>query len=147
MDIYTETIGEIRKFNRFYTVNMGFLDADYLESRYSVAETRILFEIKSRSICIQNDIVNALRIDKSYLSRIIQRFCNNGLIEKIKSGDDKRSAVLKLTALGNEEAERLVKLTDGRIGAKIACLTEKECDALRSALNIAATILGKGETL
>lgn len=70
-----KTINEIRKFNRFYTVHMGFLDSVYLDSSYSIAETRILFELKIRGTCIQNDIVKILHMDKSYLSRIISRFC------------------------------------------------------------------------
>lgn len=41
-----KTINEIRKFNRFYTVHMGFLDSVYLDSSYSIAETRILLNLK-----------------------------------------------------------------------------------------------------
>ena len=46
MSEYKKIIDTIRKFNRFYTVNMGFLNSIYLDSSYPVAETRILFEIK-----------------------------------------------------------------------------------------------------
>ena len=45
MDKFEKTVNEIRKFNRFYTVNMGFLNLDYLNMEYSIVETRILFEI------------------------------------------------------------------------------------------------------
>ncbi len=37
----------IRKFNRFYTVQLGFLNQNYLEFGFSVTETRILFEVNS----------------------------------------------------------------------------------------------------
>lgn len=47
MDRYIKTINEIRKFNRFYTVNMGLLNSAYLNSDYSVIEIRILFELKN----------------------------------------------------------------------------------------------------
>lgn len=39
MEIYSKTVNEIRKFNRFYTVTMGFLNSGYLDSDYSMAET------------------------------------------------------------------------------------------------------------
>ena len=46
MSRYAETVSEIRKFNRFYTVSMGFLDSGYLDTVYSIVETRSLFEIR-----------------------------------------------------------------------------------------------------
>ena len=84
MSRYAETVSEIRKFNRFYTVSMGFLDSGYLDTVYSIVETRILFEIRMRGTCIQSDIAKTLHVDKSYLSRIITRFSKNGIIEKYK---------------------------------------------------------------
>ena len=33
-----KTINEIRRFNRFYTVSMGFLDSDYFDTEYSIVE-------------------------------------------------------------------------------------------------------------
>lgn len=147
MDKYDKTISEIRRFNRFYTVNMGFLNSSYLDSKYSVAETRILFEIKTQKVCIQSDIVKALHIDKSYLSRIVQRFCEKGVVEKIKSDNDKRMTRIKLTAMGNAEAERLIELTNQRIKAQIVELGSDECNNLCTALNTVISILGKGDQL
>lgn len=112
MGRYDQTIDEIRKFNRFYTVSMGFLDSGYLDTNYSVAETRILFEIKIRETCIQSDIAKNLHMDKSYLSRLVKRFHKDGLIEKEKSGEDRRTTYLALTEKGRAETERLVALTN-----------------------------------
>lgn len=145
MEEHNKTISEIRKFNRFYTVNMGFMNSSYLESKYSVAETRILFEIKMHKTCIQSDIVKTLHIDKSYLSRIVKRFCEKGIVEKIKSDDDKRTARITLTAMGNAETERLIQLTNQQIRTQIAGLSSDECNELCTALNTVISILKKGE--
>jgi len=145
MNRYDKTISEIRKFNRFYTVNMGFLDADYLDTEYSVVETRILFEIKTSKSCIQSEIAKILHIDKSYLSRIIKRFYKNGLIEKEPSGEDKRAIYITLTEKGKFETERLIELTNNQIKTKINGLCSEECDELCGALNTIISILGKGE--
>ncbi|MCD8049621.1 MAG: MarR family winged helix-turn-helix transcriptional regulator [Clostridia bacterium] len=145
MDKQIETINQIRKFNRFYTVNMGFLNANYLGGEYSVAETRILFEMNIRGMCTQSDIVKILHIDKSYLSRIIGRFCAMGLAEKIKAEDDKRCVKITLTEKGKAETERLIELTNSRIGEQIARLSVGDCDLLCGALNTAIEILEKGE--
>ena len=119
MSIYDKVIKEIRKFNRFYTVNMGFLDSGYLDSGYSIAETRILFEIKAHGTCIQSDIVKTLHIDKSYLSRLVQRFCRKGLVEKMKADDDKRMTKITLTEMGIEETDRLIALTNTQIESQV----------------------------
>lgn len=145
MDRYDKTIKEIRKFNRFYTVSMGFLNAGYLDTVYSIVETRILFEIKTRGTCIQNDIAKTLHIDKSYLSRIITRFCKNGLIEKNKSKEDKRVTYISLTEKGNLEMERLAGLVDSQIKTKIIQLSQDECEKLCHAMDIVISILGKEE--
>lgn len=145
MNVYDKVIEEIRKFNRFYTVNMGFLNSGYMDSDYSIAETRILFEIKMHGICIQSDIVKALHIDKSYLSRLIQRFCKRGLVEKVKSDDDKRMVKITLTTIGKKETEQLITLTNKQIESQVKSLNSDECNKLCDALNMVISILGKEE--
>lgn len=142
---YDKTINEIRKFNRFYTVNMGFLSSNYLDSKYSVVETRILFEIKMHKTCIQSEIVKTLQIDKSYLSRIIQKFCEHGIVQKIKSDDDKRAMRITLTTKGNAETERLIELTNHQIETQLVGLSSDECNKLCNAFNTVISILGKEE--
>lgn len=121
---------------------MGLLDSSYFDTEYSLAEIRILFEIHLRKICIQNDIVKDLHIDKGYLSRIIKNFCKNGLIEKQKSDRDKRKICLVLTEKGNQETERLIELTNLQIKMKISKLSSEQCTDLCSAMNTMISILG-----
>jgi Transcriptional regulators len=145
MDGIDKTINEIRRFNRFYTVSMGFLDSNYLHTEYSIVETRILFEIKMHQKCIQSDIAKTLHIDKSYLSRLMKRFYKNGLIEKDKSNEDKRATYITLTEKGIAETERLIHVTNNQIRTKISGLSSDEYDKLCDALNTIILILGKEE--
>lgn len=145
MEIYSKTVNEIRRFNRFYTVTMGFLSSGYLDSDYSIAETRILFEMNIHGTCIQSDIVKTLHIDKSYLSRIIQRFCKKGLVEKVKSETDKRAIKITLTEAGKMETKRLIALTNSNIESQLADLSYDECDKLCKSLSTVISILSKEE--
>ncbi len=145
MDMYDDVCNKIRAFNRFYTVQMELLSSSYLGSDYSVTETRVLFEIKNHSGCLQSDIVKTLHIDKSYLSRIIRRFSAKGFVEKSKCGGDKRAEKLTLTELGNAETENLIALTNTRITSQVSGLDRGECDALSAALDTVISILGKEE--
>lgn len=147
MRAYDKAIDEIRKFNRFYTVIMGLLDTEYLETKFSMVESRILFEIKVHGKCIQSDIAKTLHIDKSYLSRLIKRFYKNGLIEKNQSDDDRRATYISLTEKGKVETERLIELTNIQIKAKINKLSLDECNELCDAMNVIISILGRGECI
>lgn len=146
MGIYNKTINEIRKFNRFYTVTMGFLSSEYLDSNYSITETRILFEMDIHGTCIQSDIVKTLHIDKSYLSRIIQHFCKKGLVWKIKSDNDKRATKITLTEAGKMEVKRLIELTNSRIQSQLTDLSHDECNELCKSLNTVISILSRKVT-
>ena len=147
MGRYDKIIDEIRNFNRFYTVSMGFLDSGYLDTEYSIVETRILFEIKVHKKCIQSDIAKTLHVDKSYLSRLMKRFYKTGLIEKDKSDNDKRATYISLTEKGNMETEKLIGLTNNQIRAKISKLSFDECNELCNAMNVIISILGKEEQI
>ncbi|MCD8124350.1 MAG: MarR family winged helix-turn-helix transcriptional regulator [Lachnospiraceae bacterium] len=145
MNMYDEVCNKIRAFNRFYTVRMELLSSNYLGSDYSVTETRVLFEIKNHSGCLQSDIVKTLHIDKSYLSRIVRRFSAKGLVEKNRCDGDKRAGKLTLTELGDAETDNLIALTNRRITSQISGLDQVECNALSAALDTVISILGKEE--
>ena len=143
MDNCNELCQKIREFNRFYTVQMDFLNSGYLGSSYSITETRILFELKTHAGCTQSDIAKKLHIDKSYLSRIIRKFAQKGLVEKSKFDGDRRAEILSLTSLGDTETDHLIELANERISSQISCFSSEECDILFSSLNTILTIYGR----
>lgn len=143
MNELAATVEEIRQFNRFYTVNMGFLNLNYLDSEYSAAETRVLFEIKTNQPCTQNEIAKALKADKSYISRIIRRLHSDGLIRKLQSDFDGRAAQISLTEQGDAQTQRLIQRTNSRIEGQIAGLSAEERGLLSRALRTVTAILGK----
>ncbi|MDO5423401.1 MAG: MarR family winged helix-turn-helix transcriptional regulator [Eubacteriales bacterium] len=110
-----ETVDQIREFNRFYTVLQGFLNRNYLESGYSVTETRILFELKQNREMSANRIIETLHLDKGYISRLIRNFEQKGLIARKTASADRRALLIQLTAKGQEETERLIEKTNEEI--------------------------------
>jgi DNA-binding MarR family transcriptional regulator len=61
---------------------------EYLSSDYSLAETRVLYEITHREQPIASQIAEGLRLDRGYLSRILRRFHKDGLLARTRSGKD-----------------------------------------------------------
>lgn len=139
-------INDLRAFNIFYTGVIGLLDRHILNSKFSLPEARILFELYHNENITASDIVSYLNIDKGYLSRILKQFEKKGLIIKVRSGHDKRSTPIKLTQLGKTEFDVLNKASNDQINNILKLLSNDECDKLIENINSIKTILNKIKT-
>lgn len=96
----SETRDKIRAFNRYYTKILGVLNRQYLGSRFSLPETRIIQAIYHNPDCSAKDIASMLNMDKSYLSRVLKKFDRQKYIARNISADDHRCEHLTLTEIG-----------------------------------------------
>lgn len=125
-----DVITEIRGFNRFYTNILGLLDQHILDSGYSLTESRVIFEISKTECCTANQLCSVLDIDRSYMSRIIRRFENEGLITRNTSSQDSRNMEIHLTEKGNEIFHDLNNRSNEQIEKFISKFNEKEWEDL-----------------
>ena len=95
-------IAAVRRFNRFFTRQIGALREGLLHSPYSLTEARILFEIANRDEVTASDLSRELGLDPGYLSRILARLERQGLIDRFPSEDDARRRLLSLTPEGED---------------------------------------------
>jgi DNA-binding MarR family transcriptional regulator len=102
-----DDIQSVRDFNRFYTNVIGLLDNHILNSSYSLPEARVLFELNRQESCTAREILDVIKIDKSYLSRMLTQFEKSGLIRKKTSAEDGRAVQLTLTSKGKKAADEL----------------------------------------
>lgn len=123
-------IEEIRAFNRFYTQIIGLLNDHILNSKYSLPEARLLFELFHRPGSTASDLIGTLDMDKGYLSRILRRFEEKKLVSRVVSAADRRVVTLTLTAKGIKEFEVLNRTSDEQVGYAFRNLTEKDGQAL-----------------
>ncbi|WP_108869023.1 bifunctional helix-turn-helix transcriptional regulator/GNAT family N-acetyltransferase [Aquimarina aquimarini] len=123
-------INEIRKFNRFYTKIIGLLDTHILNSKYSLPEVRIMFEIYQNPGFTASDIIQLLDIDKGYCSRILKRFESQKLIIRTVSLTDKRVFTLKLTKFGEKEFLKLNQSSEDQLETVYSHLSENESNKL-----------------
>ena len=110
----SELAGEaanFRRFNRMYTRFIGTLNEGLLNSDYSLAEARVLYELATRVAPKASDIAEGLGMDPAYLSRMLGKFERSGLLRKKASEQDGRYAELMLTAKGQSAFKKLNALS------------------------------------
>ena len=93
-------VATVRAFNRFYTNVIGLLRGKYLDTPYSLTEARLLFELAQRDASEVTDLRRVVDIDAGYMSRILGRFEDDGLITRQRSPADGRRQVIALTGAG-----------------------------------------------
>lgn len=111
----SETVAAVRRFNRFYTRAVGVLDDAFLGGPYTLAESRVLYEIAEDEGVTAREIGAALDLDPGYLSRMISRLQRDGLLTREPSPRDGRSAELHLTDTGRAHFAQLNSRMVGRI--------------------------------
>lgn len=69
-----DSVGRVREFNRFYTRTIGVLNETLTQSEFTLAESRVLYELGHRASPNAVDIARDLLLDPAYLARILRRF-------------------------------------------------------------------------
>jgi len=144
MTAIDERIAAARRFNRFYTRQIGVLRRNYLDSPYSLGESRVLYEILHRARTA-SDVGRALDLDAGYLSRMLRNFEKRGLINRQISDEDARQSYLALTALGRKAFAPLEKRSQETVSTMLGKLKPAEQTRLVAAMAEIETLLG-GET-
>src|SRR5689334_9166292 len=109
-------VAAIRRFNRFYTRQIGALREGLLDSEFSLTEARVLYELAQGAGSITaTDIGRTLGLDPGYLSRMLRTFEERRLVQRRPSTSDARRSNLALTQKGRSAFARLDALARAEI--------------------------------
>ncbi len=149
MSADSEKISAIRQFNRFYTGLVGLLDQHILDSSFSFSEARVLYEIGHIENCTAGKLVELLKIDGGYLSRILKTFEKDHIINRHQSPADGRTYFLQLTAKGQKLLRTLDERSDHQIQEVLAPLQPGQQEAVSNAMKTIQRVLSmkRGITL
>ncbi|MFE4813448.1 MarR family winged helix-turn-helix transcriptional regulator [Peribacillus simplex] len=134
MSISKNTMADIRQFNRFYTNILGVLDKHILDTGYSFTEARVILEIGLMEQCIANNLVDKLEIDRSYMSRIINKLSKDGLVMKENSTLDNRTSLIQLTPEGMTLFNQLNERSDEQIVRLFQGLSQNEIKEIHASM-------------
>jgi DNA-binding MarR family transcriptional regulator/N-acetylglutamate synthase-like GNAT family acetyltransferase len=137
-------IADIRRFNRFYTQKIGVLQEGLLDSAYSLAEVRVLYELAHWRDQVDREattpspsasrLAARLGLDEGYLSRLLRGFEKRRLIVRKPSPDDGREHILSLTPRGWKALAPLELRARRQVAAMLAPLSGLERSRLASAM-------------
>ena len=135
-----DRIETVRAFNRFYTNQLGLLGRAFLDSRFTLTEARIIYELAARPGLPAKKLIEELHLDPAYLSRILKKFRGDGLLTTRPDPQDQRSQLLELTAEGVSQARALAVRSREEIAAMLSPLNAAQQEMI-------ATAMGRIETL
>jgi DNA-binding MarR family transcriptional regulator/GNAT superfamily N-acetyltransferase len=138
-----QRIGAVRRFNRFYTKQIGVLHESLLRSPFSLAEARVLYELAHRDRPTARELARELGLDEGYLSRILRSFERRGLIDKQPCESDRRQTLLSLTDAGRQAFAPLDRRSHDEVGGMLAHMSEAGQRRLVEAMTGIERLLGK----
>jgi DNA-binding MarR family transcriptional regulator/GNAT superfamily N-acetyltransferase len=134
-------IAAVRRFNRFYTRQIGVLRKTFLDSPYSLAEARVLYEIANGRSTTASEIGQKLDLDAAYLSRTLRNFEKRGLIVRKRSARDARQSHLALSPRGRRAFAPLEEHSRRDTAAMLGKLTLADRASLIGAMHTIETLL------
>jgi DNA-binding MarR family transcriptional regulator/GNAT superfamily N-acetyltransferase len=139
----SDRIAAFRRFNRFYTRRIGALREGLSQSRFSLTEARVLYELVNRRDPTASEIGSALELDPGYLSRILQRFERDGLLVRAQSDTDRRQQCLTLTQAGRDAFAPLDTAARAEVAALLAGLPDPAQEELVASMGRISVLLGE----
>ena len=131
-----------RRFNRFYTRQIGVLREGAYKSAFSLTEVRVLYELAHRDQSTATALGRDLGLDAGYLSRILRGFERRGLVSRTRSPVDARQSHLSLTGQGRKVFAPLNARSHDEVAAMLGGLSAAQQAGVVGAMRTIERLLG-----
>lgn len=133
-------VDTVRRFNRSYTQRIGALEESFLGTGRPLAASRLLFEVGPEGATLR-DLRERLDLDSGYLTRLVGRLVDDGLVEVRPDRSDRRLRTVTLTADGRGAYRELDERSERKARALLDPLTERQRARLDDALGTADLLI------
>ena len=130
-------IRTVRRFNRFYTRQIGLLHEGLAGTAFPLTEARVLYELAHR------ERPSATELGRD-LGRILRGFERRGLVRRTRSTEDARRNHLALTPRGRKAFAPLNARSHDEAGAMLRGLGPGQQEKVVAAMQTTETVLGGG---
>lgn len=120
-----EIIMKLRECGHFLHYRMGG----------KAGKIRILIALSEHKELLQRDLQSLLNVQSGSLSEMIIKMETDGFIEKVKSQQDGRNFVLRLTEKGHNLSEDCKRDYEKRINKLMSCFSENQLEELYNMLD------------
>src|ERR1700677_3172336 len=138
-----DCVEAVRRFIRFYTRQIGLLGKGYLDSPFTLAEVRVLYELAHREAPSAVEIAKALGLDAGYLGGFWLSFRKRGYLARKTSEKDARQSHLSLTGKGRAAFDGLEAKSAAGVSKMIEGLPPAERKRLTEAMRTIKGLLGE----
>jgi DNA-binding MarR family transcriptional regulator/GNAT superfamily N-acetyltransferase len=135
-------VAAVRRFNRFYTRRIGVLERGFLESPFSLAQVRVLYEVAHGSGPTATELSDGLGLDPGYLSRMVRRFEQQRLVRRERAAADGRRRHLRLTPLGRQAVGQLERRQRAQVATMLRDVSQTQRRRLVDAMRTIEGALG-----
>lgn len=138
----TTRVEAVRRFNRFYTRQIGLLREGLLRTPFPLSEARLIYELAHHEETTATQLARELDLDPGYLSRLVASLHRQGIIERAPSEEDRRQRLLSLSDEGQEAFAELNAASRKEIQQMLGNLAEDDQKRLVDAMSTIERLLG-----
>lgn len=138
-----DAIAAVRRFNRFYTRQIGLLKEGLLDTPFSLSEARVLYEIAHGNGLTATTLRLSLGLDAGYVSRVLRSFERRGLVRREPSARDRRESHIRLTRKGKNAFAALNRRQQRQVAALLSHVPAQAHLNLVGAMTAIERLLGE----
>jgi len=142
-DLLAAQVDAVRAFNRFYTRRIGLLHGEILGSEFTLPEMRIFWELSQAEWRSAAWLESSLGMDAAYLSRIVRKFRDQGLLASAPDPRDGRIRRLTLTEKGRRRFAPLERRSSAEVRQILERLSTGDRGTLVHAMGAIRQVLDK----
>ena len=105
------------------------------ELKMAPGQQRVLTALARRGSMPQRDLLEEMGLARASLSELLTRLEEKGLVERVRSKEDRRAIIVSLTKKGKEAGKKVVDIELGIADEAFAPLSSAQKDDMKSMLD------------
>lgn len=134
-------IEKIRAESRSLVRELGFMGGDFAGTSFSPSAVHTLIEVQSNPGISARELSEILKLEKSSVSRVLNKLIHLGMIEEKQSDTDKRSKLLFLSDKGNLQVNDIHNFARSQVSQALTQLKPGESQSILKGLSLYAKAL------